>query len=245
MAETNESPKIKFNKKDIDKGLTLPKQVSAELAYLCGILVGDGSIYGRKEKHEYLIKCVGNPKDEQELYYKIIGPRFKSVFGFIPKIKYHDSATTFGFALYSKNLYKYLTKDIGLLEGRKDERLGIPGIFKENKQLIIPFIRGVFDTDGCITFKKRYSEKPYYPVITLASKSKKLVQEIAEVLKNLDLKVVEIYDYKLIDQRIKAGSTIINRIELNGTHNLKKWLENIGFESPKHLLKIQKHWEEQ
>lgn len=154
--------------------IKLPQTTSSELAYICGILVGDGSISQRKSKNEYSIKCVGNPADEKELYYNVIGPTFNKVFHFIPKIKYQDSNTTFGFIIYSKQLFNYLTQKLGLIYGKKDQRLAIPEIFKKNKLYMINFIRGVFDTDGCITFKKRYKYKPYYPVIILSSKSKKI-----------------------------------------------------------------------
>jgi intein/homing endonuclease len=243
MKINNKFSKFVFNKKDRMKGLVIPAQISPELCYLCGILVGDGSIYGRKEKNEYLIKCVGNPKDEKALYYEIIGPRFKNIFGFIPKIKLCDSGTTFGFIIYSKSLYNYLTQHIGLISGKKDQKLCIPALCKENKINQIYFLRGIFDTDGCITFKKRYKKMPYYPVISISSSSKKLIKEIAEVLKDLRFNVVEIYDYKLIDKRVKAGYTIINRLEMNGVHNLNAWLETIGFDSPKHLEKIRKNRE--
>ncbi len=122
---------IKLTCIDKEKGLILPKRVSRELSYLCGILVGDGSIYTRQDKNDYIIKCVGNPKDEQELYHKIIGPYFKRVFGFIPIIKYQDSNRSYGFVLYSKSLFTYLTEIIGLLKGRKNHNLGIPTIFKK------------------------------------------------------------------------------------------------------------------
>ena len=228
-----------LSSKDIKKGLKFPTQVSQDIAYICGVLVGDGSIYTRKIKNDYIIKCVGNPKDEKQFYFKVIGPFFKRIFGFTPKMKLHDSGTTFGFVIYSKSLFTFLTRVVGLLEGKKDERLKIPKILNQKKWLI-PFIRGVFDTDGCISFKKRYKQKPYYPVITLSSKSKRLIIQISEFLKSCGFMVVEIYDYKLNDLRIKKKYTIINRIELNGMKNLKLWCSKICFFSPKHKKKIKK-----
>ncbi|HLC75321.1 MAG TPA: hypothetical protein VJH88_05730 [Candidatus Nanoarchaeia archaeon] len=55
---------VRFSPKDRIKELVLPIKVSEKLAYVCGILAGDGSIYIREEKHDYVIKCVGNPTDE-------------------------------------------------------------------------------------------------------------------------------------------------------------------------------------
>jgi len=43
-------------------------QTMGKLAYLSGVLMGDGSIFVREYKHDYCIKCVGNPKDEIKFY---------------------------------------------------------------------------------------------------------------------------------------------------------------------------------
>lgn len=161
----------------------------------------------------------------------------------MPNIKHYDSGTTFGFFIFSKTLVNYLTKVIGLPLGKKYNSLSIPKIFS-NKELIINFIRGLFDTDGCICFKRRYSEIPYYPVISISSKSKNFIKDIAIILKDLGFKLVEIYDYEVKDIRVKRGFTTINRIELNGERNLKLWIEQIGFFSPKHIEKINKYWKD-
>ena len=233
---------IKFSKPDVLKGLRLPNNPSPKLAYLCGILTGDGSIYERKDKKDYVLKCVGNPKDEQELYYEVIGPYFKEVFGFIPNIRLQDTDTTFGFVVLSKGLLHFLTDKIGLVKGRKDEMLGIPEIFKKDKHLLIHFIRGLFDTDGCMCFKRRYRSNPYYPVISLSSSSEKLIKEVAQELKEIGFKVAELYNYKIFDSRFKNGFSHINRAELNGFNNLKLWISSINFSSPKHLNKIKMYY---
>lgn len=222
------------------KDLKLPDSISAELAYLCGVLIGDGCIWNREEKHDYLIKCVGNPKDEKEFFNQVIGPLFKRVFNFTPKMRELDSKTTFGFTIYSKVLYNYLTKELGMFHNKKDFSLHIPTIFKKDKQVLINLIRGLFDTDGCICFKKRYRKEPYYPVISFSSLSKRLALEIAKVLKSEGFKIVETYDYKTSDVRAKAGFTQINRLELNGYDNLRRWMATIGFYNPKNLSKIKK-----
>jgi len=143
-----------FNKKDKLKGLKIPNKVTPALAYLCGIFAGDGSISNRKQKNEYLLKCVGNPKDEKPLYHQIIGPLFKETFGFLPSIRHCDNGDTFGFIIYSKNLIYYLTEHIGLPSGKKYASLKIPSIFLKNETLLTHFIRGIFDTDGCISCQK-------------------------------------------------------------------------------------------
>jgi len=90
------------------------------------------------------------------------------------------------------------------------------------------------DTDGCITFKK----KNKYPTLVLASASYIFVKEISLILKGWDFYFYEVYNYKVYDARFKNGFSIINRIEINGKNNLKKWMKIIGFSNPKHIRKI-------
>src|SRR3989344_5945477 len=97
--------------------------------------------------------------------------------------------------------------------------------------LLINFIRGLMDTDGCITFKK----KNKYPTLVLASASYIFVKEISLILKGWDFYFYEVYNYKVYDARFKNGFSIINRIEINGKNNLKKWMKIIGFSNPKHI----------
>jgi len=232
--------KIILNKKDKSKGLIIPKKITTNIAYLSGVFAGDGSLGYRPKKHEYSLKCVGNPKDEKEFYFKVVGPNFKESFGFLPNIKYFDKNTTFGFRIFSKSLVNYLTKNVGLPLGKKYDSLKIPNEILLHKELLVNFIRGVFDTDGSICFKKKNKNYPYYPVISFSSKSKHFTQEISNFLKKEEFKVVERYDYQVKDKRIKRGFTVINRIELNGRRNFQRWMENIGFSSPKHIKKIKK-----
>jgi len=232
---------IILSKHDNKRGITLPSEITEDLAYLCGIFAGDGSIGYRRKKNEYCLKVVGNPKDEKEFYHQIIGPKFEKVFGVFPNMKYHDSKTTYGFSVYSKSIYTYLTQIIGLPSGIKYPTLKIPELFFKDEKLIISFIRGVFDTDGCISFKKRYRTYPYYPTINLTSKSRSFVEEIAEFLKNKDLKFPKPYEYKQKDARLKEGYSITYRFEIHGYKNLALWMKTIGFYSPKHLEKIKKY----
>ncbi|MBI1972899.1 hypothetical protein HYS50_02755, partial [Candidatus Woesearchaeota archaeon] len=217
--------KISLSGQDFTKGLILPGYLSEDLAYVCGALAGDGNIHIRKHKHDYTLKCVGNPKDEILFYQTILIPLFQIVFNFKPRIGYKDQGTTFGFVVHSKALCTYLTKIIRLPKGKKHPFLRIPKIFLSSKKLRISFIRGLFDTDGCVSFKKMYRSYPYYPVISLNSKTKRLIKQTAGILKKLGFRSSETYDYKVKDKRNKKGYTIINRIDLCGNKNLNHWIK--------------------
>jgi len=232
---------IELSRKDKIKGLKIPENVSPELAYLCGVLAGDGSICYRKSKNEYSVYCSGNPKDEKSFYGGVIGPIFERVFGFVPNLK-NLGGGTFGFVIFSKALVLYLTKVIGLPLGKKYDALGIPSVFLNDETLLVNFVRGVFDTDGCISFKKGKKNYPYYPVISLSSKSESFIREIVVVLSDLNFRLSSLYNYKKKDERVKKGFTVINHLYLHGYDNLKLWNRRISFYSPKHLAKIKRYW---
>jgi hypothetical protein len=232
-----------FSSKDKIKGLILPKTITPNVAYLCGVFAGDGNISYRENKKEYSITCAGNPIDERKFYHEVIGPMFKELFRFSPKIKHFKSDNTYGFVIFSKGLTTYLTEYIGLPKGKKYSKLCIPKKLKEKEELIVCFIRGLFDTDGCITFKKRYRDYPYYPTISISSKSPSFILEVSNFLKIHGFTFYEVYNYKIKDKRFKKGFNLISRIELNGIERLQGFMENIGFKNPKHLNKISKYYE--
>ena len=225
---------INYTWQEKKKGLVLPKKMTSGLAYLCGVIAGDGSINYRDKNKEYSVECAGNSKDEIEFYEKVVNPLFKNLFGFSPKLNYYSLGSTYGFRIYSKSLFYYFVNVIGLPYGKKYSKLKIPACIINNNVFLINFIRGLMDTDGCITFKK----KNKYPTLVLASASYIFVKEISLILKGWDFYFYEVYNYKVYDARFKNGFSIINRIEINGKNNLKKWMKIIGFSNPKHIRKI-------
>jgi hypothetical protein len=229
-----DTSKIKLSNKDVSKGLRFPSEVSIDLAYLCGVLAGDGNIHIRKDKYDYAIKCVGNPKDEQEFYNEILVPLFKKVFGLQLKPKFLDKNTTFGITLWSKALVKFLTEIIGLPSSAKHPSLRIPKIF-DTKELKLAFIQGVADTDFCFNIRKCGRTS-----IVGASKTRRFMEEISKEVEELGIRMWKGFDYKIKDDRLKKGFNIINRIEIANKKGILCWLDNIGFRSPKHLEKVRR-----
>lgn len=223
---------IKLSNKDKIKGLCFPIEITEELAYLVGVLAGDGNICVRNYKNDYRIKCVGDPKKEVEFYNHVLKPIFKKIFNINIDVREQDSGTTYGFYIYSKALVEYFTKTFELPIGKKYDELKIPTIIRK-KDLMIPFIRGLADTDFCVTYKKKNR-----CCIAGASKSKRFMKEIADELKKLSFKFYEVYDYKVKDIRFKAGYFLINRIEINSKSSIKLWTDKIGFWNPRNINKI-------
>ncbi len=218
------------------KDINFPKYPSAELAYFCGLLAGDGHIGIREHKKDYHVELAGNPKDEKELYDDVVCPLVKKLFNI--DVKPGQLQDTYGIRIRSIALVNYLTEVLGLPKNRKYNQLKIPEWVKRDRKLIMCYVRGLADTDFCLSLKKRYKTQPYYPVITGVSKSKRFIEEVALVLEKFELKISRHYDIKVEDVRFKKGFAITHRIYLYGHKQLIKWMQTIGFSSPKHLAKF-------
>ena len=114
---------------------------------------------------------------------------------------------------------------------------GIPVIIKNsNNNIKINFVKGLIDTDGTLTFKRRYRNFHYYPTIALASKSRVLIADVNVILKALGFETSVKYDMSFYDKRTRLFYTR-SYAELNGVDNLNLWIDNIGFNSEKHITK--------
>ncbi len=213
--------------------IKIPSKTSLDLAYLCGVLAGDGSINVREEKHDYEIKCVGNPENEQNFYYNIICPLFKDLFGLPLQPSYFDNNTTFGIRLWSKQLVQYLVEEIGLPQGKKYDKLKIPPLFYKNKELTRSFIAGVIDTDFCLSVGKRN-----YPRLRGVSKSESFINEIRQFLISDGFFVAK-HKRAYYDPRVKKVVTTYE-ICLSGREQFELWLEKIGTRHIRYFEKIKK-----
>ena len=229
-----------FSKYDIERNVKLPNKITQDLAYLCGILAGDGHIdnnYGGKSRNR--ICCGGNPKDEKEFYDIIIRNLLKDLFN-IDVVPKDLGDGTYGIKFGSLGVISFLTKVIGFPRGKKYDTIKIPKLFLQDRNLVLSFVRGLFDTDFGLCLCKKYHTEPYYPQVCFDSKSKTFAKEIWQTLKFLGLdfnsKVYQVYDK---DERTKAGYTITYRFDLYGHKYFVNILRVIKLRHPKHIKKYE------
>ena len=200
----------------------------AEMAEFLGALSGDGFIgnYGER-KQQFMIQLTGHIDEKEYLKFleKIISRRFRNLnFGYRKKNK------TLRLTIYSREFFLFLKDNFGFPVGKKGDNLTIPLKFKKEDKLIRPFIRGLFDTDGCLFLDKRKAYKKPYPRLQLEITSQKLFKEVADYLSR--------YFRVHTKKRIRYNKYVIYLLELYGYEQLNKWLEMIGFSNKKHLDKV-------
>jgi len=129
---------------------------------------------------------------------------------------------------------------MGFSRGSKYKSLKIPMLLHKDKNLLLAFIRGLFDTDFGFCLSKKYSKQYYYPQICFASKSLNFTHEIHNALKYLGLNFAgKVYRVKSKDDRTKKGYTIKYRFDLYGHKYFMNVIKTIKLRHPKHIQKFE------
>lgn len=207
------------------------------IAELLGAIAGDGHIdYGKKYGRGTHYKLVFSGSFTEDLEY------YKKVEKFLSKLSpkkiyfYKQRRDELAVCTHSKELLEYLIKK-GAIYGRKTKKIDIPKWLNNKEKL--HFLRGLFDTDGCLTFKKKYKDKVHkYPMVLITLKSKNMISKVSSILKENDFYFYTGYYEKNTDKR-NGKSYERHSIYISGRKNLKKWMSLIGFNNPKHITKYQ------
>ena len=136
------------NKTIITKRLTTPiPEINNKIAYLTGIITGDGSLNICKRKkggYHYRIQIVGHKDD-----LKHIATLFKGLFDYNPAVhKDERKANCYLINISNAAIFFYFIK-LGLSSGKK-RNLKVPTAIAANTSLFKHYMLGLIDTDGYI-----------------------------------------------------------------------------------------------
>lgn len=202
-----------------------------EIAEICGIHVGDG--YLRNDGKRVELDISGSI-EEKPYYDEHVIPLLSKTFGIDVKGKVFHSRNTYGFVIRDNNIVKKF-HEVGFPYGKKGFSVKIPNFILESNNLEVKmnFLRGLLDTDGCISFSKRgkgyalFKRKYHtYPKISLKTISKELSDGLNTLLKQLDIQFwIQKYESKNKNEHKQYI------IWVNGK-NVEKWMEIIGSKNP-------------
>jgi intein/homing endonuclease len=202
------------------------EKLNSKIAELIGMHTGDGTLYRTNTGTVWELRGALNEKD---YYYDNVIPLLSSIFNkeFKPKFRSGGKNGCFGVQICKREVTSFFI-DYGFKPGRKTHTVRIPDyIKKSNKQVKLNFIKGLFDTDGCLRFDKNGTNRNCYPKIEFGSASEKLIEDLSLLLKELKFNN---YTWK---------SRNISKLCIAGKIMLKKWIKEIKPKNPKHLNKYE------
>jgi len=201
--------------------------VSEKIAEISGIHAGDGYLRIRSGVE---VDASGNI-EEKEYYDNHVIPLFNSLFNTDIKGRFFQPRNTYGFRTHNRQIANLLI-DLGFPNGKKTDIVRIPLqiLNYNNENFIKRFLRGYFDTDGCLYFSNKhykFKNKHSYPVISFTTVSKSLADDLDLIFKRLNLKFSK-YLKKVKEKNWNNKTTFY----FYGIKNLNKFINEIGIKNP-------------
>lgn len=194
------------------KKVKLPKY-SVALAELCGILAGDGHV------GTYQVSMTTNARTDKQ-HARHVQTLFTEIFQIRATIAKRSDSNAVVVVASSKVLCDFFKK-IGLTQGNKVlEQLPIPKWVELNTFYAQAFVRGLFDTDGCVYSDTHVIREKTYKNIGIAfvNRSLPLLGFFKNTIESLGLHPTQKTKYTVFLRRKKD---IVRYFEIIGSSNEK------------------------
>lgn len=150
--------------------------------------------------------------------------------------KFFPSRGTYGIVVRERAVLERF-KEMGFPSGNKSLIIHVPDLIKysKNQEIITHFLRGYFDTDGCVCFRNRkggesYSEYQqkyhYHSRILLTSVSEYLIEDLKVMLTTLSFK----FNVSCRTPKQHNWNKAFT-IAIVGKDNLERWIALIGMKN--------------
>ena len=196
------------------KKIRTPSQ-NQKLAELLGILIGDGHL------SKYQVGITTNSRTDLD-HAQFMKKLLYDLFGVSSKISIRQKENSVNIVASSQNLVKFLRKQ-GMPIGNKIEQgLRVPRWILRKRTFQKSFLRGLFDTDGCIYADKHKIRGKIYMHggWTITSYADTLRQDVIQILKKLEFSPTSRDSQKSVYLR-KQG-------------DIHRYFSDIGTSNPKH-----------
>lgn len=183
----------------------LIREVDDNLAYLAGVLLGDGYI----ASNGYYLSATFDDEAYMEAFLSVTS---KFLPNYTPQIKFNGKSTIV--TVRSKIFAEMLSRIFNIPKGKKSEIWAVPDVVLSNDDLMRYFIAGLFDADGYVDESG--------PSVILTTKSENAARKIWYALQRLGI----ISTVSRVKNRgFKEGEVF--RISVSGVEDLKKFAKLI------------------
>lgn len=200
--------------------------MNVELAELLGMMCGDGCL-SKTAKGKHFVYCSGNRLKDKDYFGKYVPGLFHEVFGKIVVAHEREKPKVIYIKFSDKAIFSFL-HELELPIGSKYELLKIPQKVLEKQEYKRAFIRGLFDTDGCVVFSKQHRKIPYYPRIEITSKSQLFLRSVFDIL-------LQDGFFGSLSNKGK----IYSRLEIPGFKNIVLWRSLINSSNERNISKLE------
>jgi len=205
-------------------------KINSKIAELIGMHVGDGTLY---MTNRCLVWELRGALNEKDYYDNNVVPLLSSIFHgeYTAKFRSGGKNGCYGVQISKSNITSFFLK-YGFKSGTKTYTVRIPEyIKKSSKKVKLAFLRGLFDTDGCLRFDKNRTRRNYYPKIEFEFASVMLIDDLSRLLDELDFRN---YHWKCKNSA---------KLCIAGKIMLEKWIKEVQPKNSKHLNKYEKFLE--
>ena len=208
-------------------------KLTPELAEFIGMHIGDGTLY--KTNTKSLVWEQRGDLKEKDYYNQHVFPLLNKLFGLEKKPKFRSGGKNgcYGIQTCNKKLINTLI-EFGIMPGKK-LKIRVPErIRNATGPIKKAFLRGYFDTDGCMRFE-RINKKTIadYPKIEFSSISENLRDDVCFLLEQIDIKSNK------WGIKEKSGNPEFKTC-ISGKNRVYSWVNQISSNNPKHLKEFSK-----
>ncbi len=203
-------------------------KLNAHTAELCGIILGDGHLHKK-----YNRITISGSSDDLFYFHNRVIPLFKACFRSVnPRIVRLKGKQAYNLEIENEEIFQFFINAFGFKRGPKDDAR-VPEVISSNSAFIPHFLRGLFDTDGCLKFCKQARSYPYYPRIRIYLAESPLAHQLGVLIQQTGFAA-----RKRI--RLNHGyATTKNLVtyEISGQQALERWMSDIQPANPVQIAK--------
>lgn len=201
---------------DINQPLT------EDICEFLGAFAGDG--FTNKYNRHYFTGFAGDRRYDWDYYQTKIIPIAKKYFN-IEKQTIREKDNSMWVTFHCKLLHELITGRFAMPAGEKWNKVLVPLEIMEGKiEHKAAFVRGIFDSDGCVFFDKRTIYKEPYMRVDITMVNVPILTQLNQILNELS-----------IESKVLGNG---KHLQITSKKDVRKFFEKIGSSNERHRTKI-------